>query len=263
MNMKRSCIKHSGRFGADFAAGQRGVTLIELMIALLIGLFLAGGLVTLVGGMKRTGGVQTGMSQLQDNERLAIGLIADVIQSAGYYPNPAVNTAATALPVSGVFAQTGQSIFGTGAYTAVAPGDTITVRYLTAGTVASDKTLDCSGNTSAVATTFVNQFSIDANGNLQCTLTVGAAAAKVITLVAGVQNLQILYGVQTNTASGNASADAYLDATQVGAGNYWGNVISVRVTLTFLNPLAGQPGQANTVTLNRVVDVMNKAGVST
>jgi hypothetical protein len=58
--------------------------------------------------------------------------------------------------------------------------------------------------------------------------------------------------------------DTYLDANGVTAGNYWGNVISVKLTLTYVNPLSGLPGQvATTVPFTRVVDVMQKTGVTT
>ena len=67
---------------------QFGFTLIELMVAILIGLFLIGGLLTLVGAMKRTGGIQDNLTQMQDNERLAMTLLTDTVQSAGYYPDP-------------------------------------------------------------------------------------------------------------------------------------------------------------------------------
>ena len=50
---------------------QRGFTLVELMIAVVIGLFLVGGLLTLVQAMKRTTVSQSGLSQLQENERMA------------------------------------------------------------------------------------------------------------------------------------------------------------------------------------------------
>src|ERR1700760_2829763 len=94
---------------------QSGFTLVELMIAMTIALFLAGGLVTLVDGMKRAALSQDGISQLQDNERMAATLMSDVIQSAGYFPSPTINTAASVLPVTGPFTFAGQSIIGTGA----------------------------------------------------------------------------------------------------------------------------------------------------
>jgi type IV pilus assembly protein PilW len=245
---------------ASDAKRQRGFSLIELSIAILIGLFLMGGLVTLVGGMKRTNGNQTGLSQLQDNERMSMSLITDVIQTAGYFPSPTVNTSALMFPVIGSFTAPGQSIFGTGAYTAAAPGDSISVRYATGG---GDGVINCAGNTSAVAATYINTFSV-VGGNLICQLVTNGGAPQTVQLVSGVTNLAIYYGVQTNVAAGNNSVDAYLDGAAVAAGNYWNNVISVQITLTFLNPLS-QPGQTplTPIPFQRTIVVMNKAGVIT
>jgi len=94
----------------------------------LIGLFLLGGLMTLVQDNRRTFSSQNMLSQLQDSERLAMTMMTDVIQAGGYFPDPTTNTAISALPVSGTIAA-GQPFFGT--YNAAAPGDSITVRYAT------------------------------------------------------------------------------------------------------------------------------------
>lgn len=251
---------------------QRGFTLIELMIAMLIALFLIGGLLTLVQAMKITSNSQSGLSQLQDNERMAMTLISDVTQSTGYFPNPLINTAVSSFPISGSFTYAGQALVGSGSGTAAAPGDTISVRYLTAGTVVTppaqpDNAINCTGNTSTVAASFVNTFSVDANGNLNCTLIVNGGPAQIVPMISGVHSLNVYYGVQTNTALSNNSADTYLDATAVTAGNYWSKVISVKVTLSFVNPMYGQPGQTNStlqyIPFTRVIDVMNKTGVTT
>src|ERR1700679_1526483 len=77
---------------------QSGFTLVELSVATLIGLFLLGGLLTLVQDMRRTFGNQNQLGQLQDNERLAMTIITDVIQSAGYFPYPTQDVISTALP---------------------------------------------------------------------------------------------------------------------------------------------------------------------
>jgi type IV pilus assembly protein PilW len=243
----------------------RGFVLVEMLIAILIALFLVGGLLTLVQAMKRTASVQTGLSQLQDNERVAMTLIADVIESAGYYPNPTVNTAASSFPIVAPFTIAGQSLVGTGSWTDPAPGNSISVRYSTAGTAAGDNTINCTGNPSVAATSFTNTFSVDpATGSLICVLNGGAP----VSLVGGVSNLQIYYGVQTNPGVSNNSADTYLDATAVTAGNYWSQVVSVKITVTFANPLYGTlAGQSlnvpQTIPFTRVIDVMNKTGVST
>ncbi len=253
-------VPFPNRAALSIRARHAGFTLIELMIALLIGLFLIGGLLVLVQAMKRTDTVQSGLSRLQENERLAMTLITNVVQTTGYFPDPLNNAQSSEFPASGSFA-VGQALYGTGTGTL----DTISVRYATSGT---DGVLDCSGNTQSAAATLTNEFNLDANGNLQCQLTVGGAAAKTITLVSGLTNIQIVYGVQTNSASGNNSIDAYLDASQVNAGSYWPDVISVEVALTFKNPLYGTGnGQSTTVpqtvTFRRVIDLMNKAGVNT
>jgi type IV pilus assembly protein PilW len=252
----------------------RGFTLIELLVAVMIGLFLVGGLLTLVQAMRRTATMQSGLSQLQDNERMTTTLMTDVIQSTGYFPSPLVNSAATEFPVTGSFTVAGQAIVGSGSYGAAAPGDSISVRYASAG---GDGVINCSGGTSAVAATFTNTFSVDAFGNLNCALSVNVSgtitnstiqliSGQVVNglVVAGVTNLQVYYGVQTNIAAANSSVDTYLDATAVTAGNYWGNVISVMLTLTYVNPLSGQAGQTSTtIPFTRVVDVMQKTGVTT
>jgi type IV pilus assembly protein PilW len=249
----------------------RGFTLVELMIAILIGLFLTAGLLTLVQAMKRTSVTQTGLSQLQDNERMAMTLIADVIQSAGYYPQPTLNNAAVLMPVAGVFTQGGQSIVGAVAPNMPTPGDSISVRYVTGGSnpPLNDQTINCTGNTATTQTLFVNTFQLAAGAvagtyDLVC----GLGAAAPVHLVNGVTNLAILYGVQTNPSVSNNSADTYLDANGVALGNYWNKVVSVKITLTFVNPLFGTlPGQTTntppTILFTRVVDVMNKTGVTT
>jgi type IV pilus assembly protein PilW len=237
---------------------QRGFTLIELMIALLIAMFLIGGLVTLVGAMKITFANQNGLSQLQESERMAMTLMTDVIESTGYFPNPVINTAATSFPVSGVFTFAGQALVGTGNYLDPAPGNTITVRYLTTG---ADNVINCTGNTSSVgAATFVNTFSIDATGNLNCTLIVNGAAQAAIPLISGLNSMQIYYCVQTNAGVSTNSIDTYMDATTVAGSVNWSNVKSVKIRLTFVNPMFGQAGQAaqQFITFERVIDVMNK-----
>jgi type IV pilus assembly protein PilW len=241
---------------------QRGFTLVELMIALLIALFLIGGLVTLVGAMKITFANQNGLSQLQESERMAMTLMTDVIESTGYFPNPLINAATSSFPVTGAFSFAGQALVGTGTYADQTPGgQTITVRYLTAG---NDNVINCTGNTSNVAASFVNTFSIDANGNLNCTLILNGVAQAPIPLISGLTSMQIYYGVQTNAALSNNSVDTYLDANAVAAGNYWSNVKSVQITLTLVNPLSGQSGQTNVpfITFTRVIDVMYKNGVT-
>ncbi len=93
-------------------------------------------------------------------------------------------------------------------------------------------------------------------------LTCALNNAAAVPLVSGIQSLKILYGVKTDFTADNGAVDSYLKASEMTAAN-WNNVISVKVTLTFLNPLAGQPNQPATIAFQRVVGVMNRAGVKT
>jgi type IV pilus assembly protein PilW len=239
-----------------------GFTFVEIMIAIALGLFLIGGLLTLVQAMRRTSTNQSGLSQLQDNERMAMQLIADVVQSTGYFTNPVVNTAASQFPAAtygpAVFTYSGQALIGN-----VGAPDIITTRYQTAGTNFGDNVINCTGNSSSLPASFVNQITV-ANNYLTCTLWLNNVAQPAVALVPGITNMTVLYGVQTGQGAATNSADTYLDAGQVTAGNYWNAVKSVQVTLTFVNPMFGQPGQTSpTINFTRTIDVMNKTGVVT
>jgi type IV pilus assembly protein PilW len=246
----------------------RGFTLVELMIALLIGLFLTGGLLTLVFAMRRSTTTQAGLSQLQDDQRMGMSILTNAVQSAGYYPNPFLNTASTfflVTTVAPVFAA-GQSITGT--HTNATTPDTFTVRYTTAGTSAplvKDNTINCAGQTSTTQKTWTQTFNIDTtNQVLRCVLFDGTTTSTV-NLVTGVTNLQVLYGVQSSGSTPANSADCYMTADTITAA-LWPRVVSVKVTLTYVNPLKNQPGQSTvgtTIDFTRVITVMNNTGVDT
>jgi len=242
----------------------RGYTLVELLVAMTIALFLLGGLLTIVQSTRRAYFTQDQLSELQDSERLAMTLIADVVEATGYFPDPTINSI-TALPASGAFVA-GQALTGTTG--AAAPGDTVSVRFMTDS---GQPILNCTGgtNTSGATVTYTNTFSVDATGNLNCTLSVNGVAGAPVVLIGpqagglgGVQNLQIWYGV--HTVGSDTNVDTFMTATQVTAAADWDNVTCVKIRLTFFNPLAAQePGQPNTNYIERVVGVMSRTGVTT
>ena len=236
---------------------QRGFTMIELMVALVIGLFLLGALSILAFDNKRAFTGQNYLAQLQDNERLASTIMTDVIQTAGYYPSPQANTAVTMMPaVPGMVA--GQSMLG-------ATGDAITVRY---ATNFKDGVILCNGSDNETGATnyFANTFSVNASNQLVCSLSTGGGAAVTYPLVNNVSSLSILYGV--NSAGTGNNVDAYMTTAQVIAANAWNSVMSVQITINFINPLApatnkqqGQGTQPATIAFKRAVALMNKTGI--
>lgn len=248
-------------------AAHRGFTLIEILVALLIGLFLLGALMAIVQSNRHAFFDQNQLGQLHDSERMAMSLMSDVIQSAGYFPDPTTNTSgvliAAPAPAPAPAFIVGQSI--TGAAGTAPPGGTgasITVRYVTAP---NDGILNCSGlsNTTAANIVYVNTFKV-ANGQLVCTmngtdfnLVSGIGNA---TTTAGITNMKVLYGVKTNAAAPGNNVDTYLTADLMTSTN-WNSVISVVVTLTFTNPLyTGVGSQPASFDVTRTIGLMNQVG---
>jgi type IV pilus assembly protein PilW len=234
----------------------RGFTLIEILIALLIGIFLLGALLTIVQANRTVFGNQNKLSQLQDSERMAMTMMSDVVQSTGYFPDPTTNTLTSSLGAAPPFA-TGQAIWG--ASGGAPPGDQISVRYMTAP---GDGILNCSGQSNPVGgvnTVYVNSFQVVGN-QLVCTMN-----GIPYNLVSGITSLTVLYGVKANAAATGNNTDTYMSAAQVTGLNLWGSVISALVQMTFTNPMyvASQPtNNVNqpTVSLQRVIGVMNQSG---
>ncbi len=230
---------------------QGGFTLIELMIAMVIGLFLLIGIYNVFMSARQTFDLQKKLAQLQEDQRIANTMINDVIQSAGYFPNPTAALPTTAFPVAGSY-KAGQSIFGT--HTSFTAPDTLEIRFVAPAT--QQPTMNCKGGTSDVGLV-VNKFTVNGSKELLCT--VGAGTPQPIVGGAeagqGLTNLQLVYGIDTNADS---SVDTYMTADQVTTSTNWNNVVAIRYELTFLNPLSGQPGQPATFVSRRTVAIMNR-----
>jgi type IV pilus assembly protein PilW len=254
---------------------ERGFTLVELMVAMAVAIFLLGGLGIIVHNLRKEHMNQQALAQLQDEQRFAMTLLADVIQAAGHYPDATSQTVGSALPSAGapiagqVAMVAGQAFDGfhsTGNPNLNIP-DSLTVRFVTSGT---DGMIMCDGSQSAVAAVATNVFTVvppagNVPGQLLCSLNGNPPVA----LVNGVQGLEVFYGVNRAAPTINYSIDTYLTADQMDAtlagGGDWMNISAVRIVLTFTNPLcttvaACQPGQLPTVTFERVVPVMARAG---
>lgn len=233
---------------------QHGMSLISLMVALTIGTFVLAGLFAVWFQTRQTFSAQAQLAQLQDNERMALTIIANTVQTAGYYPvyenygssppSPLL-TLANAFPANGHFVVQ-QSVFGTYASGA---SDTLQIRFMADG-----NTLDCLGQSDTANTVVTNIYSVDAKGDLQCAVALGTAAAGTPqTLVTGVSNFTVLYNVDNGTSA--APTYQYLTADKVTAANQWTSVRSLNILLTFTNPLYNmQPGGGATLPqISRIV----------
>jgi type IV pilus assembly protein PilW len=250
----------------------RGFTLIELMISVTIAVFLIGGALAIVGRTRSTFAAQNQLAQLQDNERLALTFMAEVIESGGYFPLPQTYQASTVMPVvASTFATAGQAIFGT--YSATVPGDQVYVRF---GTRPGDIVYGCTGVSNIAVSpydTYTNFFWVkntattlpltNANAQLMCTFTNAAGTQAAVPLVNGVTNLVVLYGLKKNATNTGSCTDTYLTATQVNASPPdWLKVCSIKVKITFANPITTGTTPGQPITIERVMAVMTAVGVN-
>ena len=203
---------------------QRGSGLIEMLVSMVIGLILVLGISLVFVSVNKIHKDRQGLSNLQNSQRLAMSFISSAIYNAGYYPNP--------LAVSPIASN--QALVGTES----GASDTLTIRFVAPSGTSVTPFQGCT----AVLTpgnVYSNTFSVSA-GNLVCTQTnITTSTTTAVNLITGLSGLDIVYGVDT---TGDGSAETYRNASTA----TWGNVKTVRVTLSFTNPLSGQGQQATT-----------------
>jgi len=242
------------RRNAALRSRQSGFTIVEMMVALGIGLVVVLGLAVAFVNMKSTFSTQDKLTQLQDGERLAMSMLSDTVHEAGYFPDPLSNNRSTLLAADadttwGAMAA-GQAILGT-AGTSSKP-ESLSTRYASDGT---DTLMNCVGGALAKGTVR-NVFYVDtASSALVCTYSIDGGAwvtdgGKPFALVSNVKSMSVLYGVDTNA---DGSVDKYLAPAAMGA-TQWGDVHSIQVTLNFLDPV----NKANAaVTWLQTINLMN------
>ncbi len=255
--LHRQYPRRSGRSRSSIR--QCGYSLIELLIAILIALFLIGGIIVVEQGVHQAYGDQSGIGQLQDEERFAMSMLTEIISAAGYYPNPTATSQVLALPSTGspLNLQAGQSVYGPQSNASV-PQDSIYVRYMTASGDGIDL-CDGTTNTSGGNLTYTTYIYVSGN-QLYCKVQpgVGAAWGAAVPLINGITDMKVWYGV--NTAGTDNNVDTYipLNAASNMTAAYWNSVSSVMVQLTFINPLHAERGQPATVTFRRVIGIMGR-----
>jgi type IV pilus assembly protein PilW len=232
-----------------------GFNLVELMVAVVIGLFITLGLSQIFLNMYSTSKFQTSLSQLQDNQRLALMMLIHSIELTGYYNDP-TQLPASALPLTnwtnkdGSTFTAGIGIVGKGNGTgAGANSDTINIVYQSAG-FNIDGIYNCQNGVAAnnTSTIFANSFFIDNNKQLVCTVsTDGTNFTNPLTLATNVTSMKILYGV---ASSGGNSTIRYLSADDVTAASAWGNVRLAQITLTFQTNIPANPTMVWTQNIN-------------
>lgn len=176
---------------------QSGMTLLELLISMSLGLLLLAGIGTIYVGSNQTYRVQEQNARIQESGRYALDVIGRSLRQAGYWNMPLAMD-------SDEMGFSGTPITGT--------ASTVTVQY--DGTGGSD----CSGTVVDVGAIVTDAFDRDDSVPEQPTLECNGQP-----LVSNVEDLQFLYGIDTN---GNNSANQYITTPNAAQSN---QIVSVRV----------------------------------
>lgn len=251
----------------SFSRQHKGLTLVELLVALAISLVIVIAAAALFLGSSRSRDTQDGASQLQDNARFATEVITRNIQQAGYQnyiwnstgaiARREVSPSADGQPdIRGYNNAPGGSFSGFGGTswghnkpsTRVNNSDVLVTRFQGAGAASGDGSIiDCRGAPQAETAVGVDRaFSVfevyessTGEPELGCRY---QGSTQVVPIVRGVESLQVLYGVDTN---GDSIADSWKNANEVDNGctgvacvAKWQQVRVVRVGMVLRSPTA-------------------------
>jgi len=219
-----------------------GFSLIELLITMLIGLFLLVGISSSYVSSKKTSVARDQYSILEDNGRVALEVMANTIQHTGYASSGVLdNKFITGAVTSDNCSGGGQSVINTTIFPANSTldnvlGDSIGVAYVgdssvttdcTGGTIHPNCQTDSGSVSSSIGSSKIySSFYLDnASVELKCA---GSRRNDEETIADGIENMQILYGVDADTPS-DGVVDRYVNATNLGG---WGdNVLSVQIAV--------------------------------
>jgi type IV pilus assembly protein PilW len=268
---------------------EKGMTLVELMVALVIGLVITLAAVSSLVVTRRGFSTVDAASQLRDNGRFAADLIQRVANQAGFKdPVYAIATPSQtdlADDASGSIAAnvTGfnNALFKDNALTSATArttsdgSDVLILRYQSAklnndASDDADRTMiDCAGNPAKTIPLnrndrMVSVFSVsvgdDGEPSLRCARSIdGSAPSQSQPIIQGVENFQVLYGVDgftsVNTSfngTTNSIPEKYLRADQMVVGgdpasqatyNNWRRVRSIRIGMVLRGPPNSQQGK--------------------
>lgn len=249
---------------------QKGLTLIELMLASLLGVIVSYFIMNIMIASAKTSNLSEGTSQAQETGRLVMSWLSESIVNAGYNSNylddtdlpPVADlcTAATTPPTNGAHCTFQTDLNNTG-------GDRLAIRRKAGGLTPSARdTQTCTGaalpadiinNMDEVIDVFwispnindadtTNDYqlwcvSYRANGNR-----IGTAQS----IAVGVESMQLLYGIGNTTGS----VENFVSAEDV---SNWKNVVAVRIAI-----LAREFGNTTLTNDTRVYGLLDSTPVS-
>jgi len=220
---------------------QRGFSLIEMMIASLVGLILMAGTLQMFSSTKQSSRTNTAITRMQENGRAGLYFLENSIRLSGYRAD-SLKDFSQVFKDSSPFV-VGQVISGIdndddGSDNNILDGsDSILMRY---GGNADGFINDCVGNPIGGAQIVESKFLINDKGELVCVPDLINNPGTRETLIDGVEDMQIFYGIDTDS---DFTANYYVSADNpISTGN---EVVSVRVSLLLQsNPKIATQAQA-------------------
>jgi len=232
---------------------QKGLSIIELLVTMIIGLFITVGISSVYVGNKRSSMTTDELSLLQANGRAVLEQLTQVIQHAGYKATRGslgqdmfiLGTVSNSRCSGGADSVANTGLFGTTQNDNTTRGDTIGIVYLgddrlttdcTGSVIPNDCRLsDASTAPPPAASRLYSYFKVDVRADDMPVLTcAGSLSATEDEIAEGVENLQINYG---EDADGDGIADRFVNSNDV---VNWGSIVSVNVAVLVrsLRPVA-------------------------
>jgi type IV pilus assembly protein PilW len=201
-----------------------GMTLLEILVAMAIGSLVITAVLNMYVNALESASYQNSQSRVQESGRFALDHMARTLRMARY-DDPVETTTAAIVP--GLYGTTSadSAIVMTG-YTLKTGTDVVQVSH--EGADVNPVTLvreitDCRGQIVTEAQWVTNTYAISSNDELLCS----TSASNALVIAEGIEDMQLLYGVDTDT---DGVANQYLAESNVTTAN-WPNVVSVRITL--------------------------------
>lgn len=220
----------------SLASNQAGFTIVELMIAGVLGIILTAGVIQLFIGSNKNYSLQDELANIQEDGRFAMIFLKNEIQQGGW--------------VSDVFDDIPEAVDIINSADGVT--DTIIISYNVLPDGIANR--DCNGSVVADGL-IVNQFYVggDSGEELLCLGNGGGAAQPLIDQV---KDFQVLYGVETDASCPDGAVNQYMTRDQIVVANNLSVddllVVSVRVAL-----LIGSEGDVIASAKSQIHDLLD------